>query len=279
MLAAVFTCTVVGFQVPHTLPLAPLVTPRVGMGRQHLTMVVKEKTERKSQSFGAWVKATNEANKQKKIKVGERPKVGKKRLPPEALEVVRTKFKKEYPMAEIEQVWGALLACYGNEKDAIQACRDNYQILSPSYSFCNTLLASRDALVDMMGKEEALEVMKMNPAVLQCGPSLDTLGPDEIKGFANLRAIGKKIPDNIVGPACFFVLGLVCYPILAVRVPALADSDLTNIVKPLVGILFAVLIEGSRIAIVGTIVKAKMAGDESVDRAKANEQRRMGMTK
>ena len=40
----------------------------------------------------------------------------------------------------------------------------------------------------MMGKEEAVEVMCLNPAVLQCGPSLDTLGPDEIKGFANLRS-------------------------------------------------------------------------------------------
>ena len=33
-----------------------------------------------------------------------------------------------------------------------------------------------------------------------------------------------------------------------------------SVIKPLVGILFAVLIEGSRIAIVGTIVKAKMSG-------------------
>ena len=80
-------------------------------------------------------------------------------------------------------------------------------MLNPSYSFTNTLLASRDVLVNMMGKEEALEVMLLNPAVLQCGPSLDTLGPDEIKGFANIRALGKKIPDNVVGPA-IALLGL-----------------------------------------------------------------------
>ena len=40
------------------------------------------------------------------------------------------------------------------------------------------------------GKEEALDVILKNPAVLQCGPSLDTLGPDEIKGFAVTLMIG-----------------------------------------------------------------------------------------
>ncbi len=39
----------------------------------------------------------------------------------------------------------------------------------PFYSFCNTLLASKGVLFEMMGKEEALEVMLKNPAVLQCG--------------------------------------------------------------------------------------------------------------
>ena len=73
---------------------------------------------------------------------------------------------------------------------------------------------------------------------------------------------------------------LICYPLLAVRVPGMEDSALTNIVKPIVGIIFAVALEGSRIAIVGTIVKAKVAGDEkakaAIEKAQANERRRMG---
>ena len=44
------------------------------------------------------------------------------------------------------------------------------------YSFTNTMLSSRDVLYGMFEKEEALDVMLKNPAVLQCGPSLDTLG-------------------------------------------------------------------------------------------------------
>ena len=53
----------------------------------------------------------------------------------------------------------------------------------------------------------------------------------------------------------------------------------TSIIKPIVGILFAVAIEGSRIAIVGTIVKAKMSGDERIKKAEENEKRRLSGSK
>ena len=213
-------------------------------------------------------------------KVGEKPKVRGRKLPPAAIEVTK-RFKKEYPKKDLEQLWGALLACYGTEELALQAVKDNYQILNPSYSFCNTMLSSRDVLVDMMGKEDALEVMCLNPAVLQCGPSLDTLGPDEIKGFANIRALGKKIPENFVGPAVALTIALVASPLVIQNDPTGVLQDTVGVVvRPLVGILFAVAIEGSRLAIVGTIVKAKVAGDEkakaAIEKAQANERRRMG---
>ena len=70
-----------------------------------------------------------------------------------------------------------------------QAVLENPQILNPSYSFCNTMLASKDVLFTMLGKEDALDVMLKNPAVLQCGPSLDTLGPDEIKVWQRIISI------------------------------------------------------------------------------------------
>ena len=61
---------------------------------------------------------------------------------------------------------------------------------------------------------------------------------------------------------------------------ARADDPITNVIKAICGVLFAVAIEGSRIAIVGTIVKAKVAGDEkakaAIEKAQANEKRRMG---
>ena len=122
-------------------------------------------------------------------------------------------------------------------------------------------------------------------AVPQCGPSLDTLGPDEIKGFANIRALGKKIPQNIVGPAIAIIITLVLFPVASIRIEGVdsaveSTSVVTNIVKAICGVFFAVAVEGSRIAIVGTIVKAKMGGDAkakaAIERAEANERRRMG---
>ena len=50
--------------------------------------------------------------------------------------------------------------------------------------------------------------------------------------------------------------------------------------KPLVGTLFAVHIEGSRIVIVGSILKQNVLGSEqekaAIQRAKQSERRRMG---
>ena len=54
---------------------------------------------------------------------------------------------------------------------ALAAIRQNSQMINPSYSFCNTFIESRDALVSLMGKEEALEVMDLNPRCCRGRPS------------------------------------------------------------------------------------------------------------
>jgi len=230
------------------------------------------------QSKDAPWKGLNEMNKMKAMKVSP-PKVRGQKLPADMVEVTQS-FKKEYARKDLEQLWGAVMAIYGTQTLAKQAVLENPQILNPSYSFCNTMLASRDVLYDMMGKDEALEVMLKNPAVLQCGPSLDTLGPDEIKGFANLRNFfNNLIPKESQSAAIGLLLAFCLFPILAVNNPDLADTGVTNLVKPIVGILFAVAIEGSRILIVGTIVKGKISGDERLKKAEEAEARRMGKTK
>jgi len=229
-------------------------------------------------SFFSKVKEINEANKFKTVKKGDKPRVGPKRMPPKVVELTK-KFRKQYEQRQLDQLWGAMLACYGTEALATQAAFENPQIINPSYSFCNTMLASRDVLFDIFDKEEALEVMLKNPGVLQCGPSLDTLGPDEIKGFANIRNIGNKIPEGARNIVLSFSIALALFPVFAQRVPGLEDSPLLNVVKPLVGIFFAVAVEGSRIAIIGTLLKAKASGDERLKKAEANEKRRMGIKK
>ena len=58
------------------------------------------------------------------------------------------------------------------------------------------------------------------------------------------------------------------------------DSWLLSLSKPLVGTLFAVLIEGSRIVIVGSIIKSQVGGSDkekaAIEKAKQSERRRMG---
>lgn len=225
------------------------------------------------------VKQLNEMNKAKVIK-REAPKVRGVRLPASMIEVT-TRFKKEYERKDLELLWGALLKVYGSSALAESAVLANPQILNPSYSFCNTMLASKAVLVDMMGSEDALDVMIKNPAVLQCGPSLDTLGPDEIKGFANIRSLGNKIlPESVRLVALTALILVLLFPVVGTNNPELQDSSLLTFTKLFAGVFFAVAIEGSRIVIVGSIVKAKVAGDEkqktAIEKAKTAERRRMG---
>jgi len=231
-------------------------------------------TDLQMQGFMQKVKEINEANKMSVVKV-EAPKARPVKLPPDMLEVTQG-FKKEYPRKDLELLWGALLKCYGTADLAKEAVYSNKQILNPSYSFCNTMLASKEVLFGMMGEDEALEVMMNNPAVLQCGPSLDTLGPDEIKAFAYIRSVGNKIPESARSLLIGLLIAFCGFPIVAQNVPALQDSLILNLAKPAIGVLFAVLIEGSRIAIVGTIVKAKISGDERIKKAEEATARRMG---
>ena len=145
-----------------------------------------------------------------------------------------------------------------------------------------------------MGKEEALDVMLKNPAVLQarltetgwdwprlaetagrgevdrlpqtldtpriafvaaaqCGPSLDTLGPDEIKGFANIRGLGNKIPESARLGLISFTIGAALFPVIATLL-GFEDAASVAFAKPLVGIFFSVLIEAPFFALpmVGT---------------------------
>ena len=59
-----------------------------------------------------------------------------------------------------------------------------------------------------------LEVMGGNPAVLQCGPSLESLGASEIKSFAKLRSLGGGIPQGAQSALLVGFLGAILFPVL-----------------------------------------------------------------
>jgi hypothetical protein len=165
-------------------------------------------------------KAIQSGKKMRTVKI-EAPKVRGVRLTPEALTITKS-FRKEYPARDLELLWAALLKCYGSPAEALAAAQTNPQVLNPSYSFCNTMLESKRTLLNVMSEEEALEVMRLNPAVLQCGPSLDVLGAGEIKAIAQFRNIGNTLfPPVIRTP----ILGALCATILLLVIAQRPGAD------------------------------------------------------
>ena len=78
---------------------------------------------------------------------GMKPKVGPKRMPAEVLELTQA-FKKQYDSKDLNQLWGAMIACYGTEKLAIQAAYENPQIVNPSVSIAAIESVHRRRRVD-----------------------------------------------------------------------------------------------------------------------------------
>ena len=135
-----------------------------------------------------------QSGKKMKTMTKEAPRLKGVRLTQEVREIVDATSVKKYAANELEVLWAALLVCCdGDAQRAALAVRACPQIINPSYSFCNTMLESKKALLSLMSKEEALEVIGNNPAVLQCGPALEDVSAAEVKAIASLRAFGAAL--------------------------------------------------------------------------------------
>ena len=163
--------------------------------------------------------------------------------------------------------------CYGTEERALEALNRQPFLLNPTYTWPPPLLSrSKAALVQVLGsEEEALEVMRKNPAVLQCGaPGILELGADEIKLFADLRYAGSLVPPQTAA-GLGIAFGLLVLLTIAANAGSSSAGDeaffapLLMISKPLLGLVFAAAIEGSRIAIVGAVVSGQMRKREERD--------------
>ena len=97
-------------------------------------------------------------------------------------------FSSSYKASEISALWTALKKCYGSEALAREAVERQSQVLCPVYASPALLTQSRNALVALLGQEEAIEIMLKNPMVLTCGGrELADSEPDDIRSAANLR--------------------------------------------------------------------------------------------
>ena len=122
-----------------------------------------------------------------------------KPLPPPARSLVQSSGKYDPDDVEIKALWAALLAAYGDEALALEAVGRQRTILSPRYMWPPPLIArSRDALVEVLGSEAAaIQVMRENPSVLQCGRSLVDQPAAQIRAFASFRRLVDATPESV----------------------------------------------------------------------------------
>ena len=165
----------------------------------------------------------------------EAPKVGRKKLSPDAAAIAAS-FRTQYPQKDLEQLWGALVKVYGTPERAVEAIEANPQILNPSYSFCNTILESKKVLRSVMDEQEALEVMRLNPAVLQCGPSLEVLGAGEIRSIAMFRSMGNKVlPPPVRTAAVGILIASIAVAVVGSQSDDPHAAQLATTIKPILG--------------------------------------------
>ena len=131
--------------------------------------------------------------------------------------------------SEVAALWIALVAAYGSDTLALQACRQNPQVVNPLYTSPPGLIGrSKAALVEVMGShEKAIEVMLKNPAVLQCGVALMKSDAAEIEGFANIRGVLDSLPKET--PTVALAL------LLASFAASVVDPAAASTVKPFLG--------------------------------------------
>ena len=192
-------------------------------------------------------------------------------------ECVDATFYAKVDQIEINALWAAVLAAYGSEERAIAAVESEPYLLNPTYTWPPPLLSrSKAALIEVLGsQEEALEVMRQNPNILQCGAvGILGTGKDEIVLWAKVRDATSSVPKPVAAGLGISFLSLLLLTLAAVRID---DADLQAALAPLLtvskavlGLSFALAIEGSRVAIVGAVVKGKM-GKQDRDTAAANE--------
>lgn len=143
-----------------------------------------------------------------------RPKIAAK-LPVEVERAVES-FSAYHDPKLIDALWVAVRKCYGSEEAAVTAVRRNGQILCPTFASPKLISDSYGGLSDLMGTEEALEIMMKNPAVLTCGDRIRTANPAEIRNFANFRRRSMQSRQRPLA-AVLTVVGLILYKIVMTK--------------------------------------------------------------
>ena len=89
-------------------------------------------------------------------------------LPPEVDELLSPDTDRPNTKA----LWAALRSCFATEEEAIAAAARNTGTILPYLNSPSNIYGSYEVLVEMLGKEGAVDVCSKNPGILQCNPKL-----------------------------------------------------------------------------------------------------------
>ena len=82
----------------------------------------------------------------------------------------RSKAEGGWTVNDVNQMWAAWEAVYGSPERAEAAAKRNVKVLLPFLNTPATIRGAYAVLVDMLGKEEAAEIIDKNPGGLSCDP-------------------------------------------------------------------------------------------------------------
>lgn len=104
-----------------------------------------------------------------------------------------------YMDSEVEELWDVLCEAYGSDDLASAAAQQvRCSVLCPLYSTPAQIRDSKEALIEVMGADEAVTIMAKHPAILTCGSDVLYADPDEIRRLASLRSVLDRIPPAVL---------------------------------------------------------------------------------
>lgn len=144
---------------------------------------------------------------------------------------------------DVVTLWQTLVRAYGGQDLALRAVVANPSVVNPLYTKSPELVrASKQALVEVMGSEAAaIEVMLLNPAVLQCGDGLRLQPAGQIRSFAGFRAVVDRVPPSVSRAVLVFFVGVGSLNFVFVRSDDPVVQQLAATVKPVLGAVCASL--------------------------------------
>ena len=99
----------------------------------------------------------------------------------------RSKAEGGWTVNDVNKMWAAFESVYGSRERAEVAAKRNVKVLLPFLNTPETIRGAYATLVDMLGKEEAAQIIEKNPGVLSCAP--DDLAQAAVHLYARWQRI------------------------------------------------------------------------------------------